>query len=212
MLGNYFVESSSVVVIEDLKKQVTPTSPIWLSQAEVQRSICLGVLIKMGVVRVTSKNRSQEERVSKPPKPPAPPSVRLSRPNRAVRAAPKQITLQEAQELANSAAEVAAKNAVDGVMARLEAPAPVQGGLSPEQLEEALVKALAGVQLASAGRGEASQITGPEEPVFIPKGIVKAESEDLDIQSSSSEDKALGSAASALKALKGKRKRKSKKE
>ena len=200
------------MLIEDLKRWVTPSAPIWLTSEERGRSICITSLEEMGKIRVTCKNRSVEERkrVSKPPKPPAPPFMRNMAVRRAAPSQPQRITMEEAQKLASKAAEEAAKKAIEGIADRLATPTPTPS-LSPQQLEEALSKALAGVQLAAVGGKKVlgPEVSGPEEPIYIPKGIVTAGSApDLDIQSSSSKDSSLGSAASALKALKGKRNKK----
>lgn len=219
-LAEYYVEATtSSVLIEDLGKWVHPHSPLWVSAKELQSSICIAKLKKMGRLRVTSKTRSQEVRVSnKPPKPPPPPFMALSRPRRGTPKKPTQMSVAEAQKLAIQAAEEAAQKAaqqaLEGVLGNLPQPAPASPSISPAQLEEALTKVLASVQLAPAaspGNTTAPVSAGPEEPVYIPKGIVTESATDLDIQSSSSEDSSLGSAASALKALKGKKKSKGKK-
>lgn len=208
-MGDFFVEAiSAPVLIEDMKRWVTPSSPCWMSAEECRGSICLSSLVRMGKLRVTSKKRSVEERVSKPPKSPPPPFMRKMQVKRKA-PAPQHITMEEAQQLAAKAAEEAAKKALAAVADRLVAPAPVAAPLSAEQLEQALAKALAGVQF-NAREYSRPQTQGPEDPLFIPSGIVKESSEDLDVKSTSSKDSDLGSAASALKALKKGREKKGK--
>jgi hypothetical protein len=113
--------------------------------------------------------------------------------------------MEEAQNLAARAAQEAADKALAGLVDRLAAPPA--GGISAEQLEKALAKALAGVQISGGGRLQVTrEVSAPEEPLFIPTGIVKESPEELDVQSSSTKDTTLKSAASALKALKKSRK------
>ncbi len=73
-----------------------------------------------------------------------------------------------------------------------------------------MVQALRTAQINTGPNPTKSTLSAaPDEPVFIPTGIVKADTESLDVQSESSEDGGgLDTAASALKAL---RKRKPKK-
>ena len=176
MLADYYLEAtSSSVFVDDLKRWVHSHAPVWISAQEFQSSICVKQLMKMGRLRVTSKNRSQEVRVSnKPPKPPPPPFMGLSRPQAGASRKPKQISMAEAQELAaqaaREAAEKAAAQALEGIMGNLPQAAPAAPSISPTQLEEALMKALASVQLTPGSHPSAASpvSTGPEEPVYIP--------------------------------------------
>ena len=73
-----------------------------------------------------------------------------------------------------------------------------------DRLEQVVTKVLGGLRIrdASGGTAEGESFRGPEEPLFIPTGIVRDGAESLDVQSESSEgDEGLDDAASALKAL-----------
>ena len=83
------------------------------------------------------------------------------------------------------------------------APAP-QGDIT-EAVAAAVAQALQGAAIAPA-RPASSEIEeiiagGPDEPLFIPSGIVKDQTESLTVSSESSTSGGLDDAANALKAL-----------
>ena len=137
---------------------------------------------------------------------PARPKARLTR---KIQKKPKQkqqpsdsVTLTKAElgQLLQQAADQAARKVAQSQ------PAPSAAPL--EGIEERLESVLRGFIAAApaATPGAPAQVVqrapaGPEEPMFIPKGIVGSNSADLGIQSEESEGGDLGEAAAALKRL-----------
>jgi len=130
------------------------------------------------------------------------------------------ITPEEAAKMAQTAAEEAAKQAIASMTPLMQSMLDTMQksqtpSATPEdfeaRIEQAMARALGSVQIGHiAGTdGKAAPTDGPDEPVFIPTGIVKADAESLDVQSKSSEDDGgLDDAASALKALRNRKRKK----
>lgn len=203
------------VVVSDLGITVG-RHEVWITRSDLEASDCLRALIRLGKVRVSSGARC---RVSKdPPKRRLPTSVLRTRPNG--RGAPSQqrvppapgtsgISAEEAQEMADRAADRAAKSAVESLLPALRdllssQQTPSVGAELDTRIEQAVSRALGNVTLASgAATSPAPTVTseGPDEPLFIPSGIVKGSSESLSVKSESTQSGGLNDAASALKAI-----------
>lgn len=210
--SQYRLDADTLVLVEDLGIRVGP-GPVWISQDQFERSTCLRALVKMGQVRVSSGQRC---RVSQqPPQKKLPHSVSRSRPSQAP-SVPKDrgettvvqngISPEEASTMVSTAAAQAAQAAVAAVVNQI---GNMGGGSDLDtKIEQAIARALGSVKIVAPTGGTvsvASDVQGPEEPLFIPSGIVKAEKESLDVQSTASEDTGgLSDAASALKALRKK--------
>ena len=203
------------VVVADLGVTVTRHEAVWISRSDLEASDCLRVLIRLGKVRVSSGERV---RVSKePPKKRLPTFVARSRPHgKGVptpppkQEAPTGITPEEAQAMADKAAQKAAEDAAKMAVAAL-LPAihaiqqnPEATGDLDSRIEQAVARALGNVSFAApSGAAPINDPTptGPDEPMFIPKGIVKDDAESLTVKSDSTQSGGLDDAASALKAL-----------
>jgi hypothetical protein len=209
----------STVVVADLGLTLRLNEVAWVSREEMQASECLRALVSLGKVRVSSGARSL---VSKePPKRRLPTAVKRSRPNgrgntpvRNETPAPKALTHQEAQAMADRAAQKAASETLAAASAQFKSI--LEGLATPSTegiegaIERAVSQALAGASVKTAtpqaSNAPTSEIEdliagGPEEPLFIPSGIVKDTSESLSLKSDSSRGAGLDSAADALKAL-----------
>lgn len=219
------VEAPAKTPVEDLGIVIGPTEPVWLTREELERSLCLQTLIRLGKATIF---KGTESRVAKTPDKKSAPSVALSRPQRVTgrhhvqTPAEAPVTVQGVTpEQAAAIARQAATAAVEAVLARLPQPAPDPApDLSDldARIEQAVHRALdqrGPVGPASApGPTPASVKTkggGPEEPLFIPSGIVRDTGDKIthSIESTSSQDGGgVDEAAEALKALKKKGKTK----
>ena len=207
----------SAVVVADLGITLRLNEVAWVSREEMQASECLRALVTLGKVRISSGARSL---VSKePPKRRLPTAVKRSRPNgrggAPVRSddAPKALTHQEAQAMADRAAQKAASETMAAATAQFRSIFEGLATPSTESIEgvieRAVSQALAGAPIKTAtpqANAPSSEIEdliagGPEEPLFIPSGIVKGSSENLSLKSESSRGAELDSSADALKAL-----------
>jgi hypothetical protein len=211
----YRIDADEPTLIKDLHITVGP-NPVWLSRSDLEASVCLQALIRMRKVRVSHGERS---RVSKPPAKKPPRSVIQSRPQKGPTHTrpiqpPAGLSRVEAQQMAQQAAEEAAKSAVAALMPAIHTILANQQAaptLTPDldhRIERVLSKVLSNAVLPSAsGSAHATHSSvGPEEPMYIPTGIVKPNSEKLILQSqSSSDDGSLDNAAEALKALRRKK-------
>jgi len=110
-----------------------------------------------------------------------------------------------ADKAAQKAAEDAAKMAVAALLPAIHAiqQNPAASDLD-NRIEQAVARALGNVSFAApSGTAPINDSTsrGPDEPLFIPKGIVKDDAESLTVKSDSTKSEDLDDAASALKAL-----------
>lgn len=216
------VDADQPVRIDDLGVSVGPGS-IWITPEEYKGSTCLQALLRLGKVRVSS---SQRCRVSQdPPKKKPPHTVSLSRPSKVPRGIATHthhktteilkegVTAEQAQDMVNKAASDAAAQAIAAMTAQMQdfiAQSNV-GEARPgiEQIvQQAVSQALHSSQIARpvsaalSGSGDVLIVNGPEDPLFIPTGIVRADTKSLSVQSGSSSDGGgLDDAATALKAL-----------
>jgi len=202
------IESTEPIFIEDLKIRVIPGTPTWVEMDVARKSMCLAQLVRIGKLKVSTGKRCAMSK--DPPRVPYR-AGRLSRPNKGGmqkpfgnnQAAPKPqaggMSPQEAEALAAQAATKAAALVADTVVQQVlqqVAPAAPQ-----EDLETKIQRAVAAA-LSSQGMGGTNFASaGPEEPVFIPTGIVQDDASELDINSSTSSSGGLDEAAKALKAL-----------
>jgi len=214
--------SKEKVIIEDLGITLYPGSVRWLEEEEYKSSICLKVLQKMGKVQVMDSKRHKKKKENKessnrvnraarkyrspPHNKPKPPSSNSG---------PNMVTEEEARRLAELAAKKAADNAVAQLTAKFTefmersnpSPTPVETGGIEQAVQQAVSQALQSAKIPTNSQGVASELapsSGPEEPIFIPAGIVKQDSEDLSVQITSSKDENIDDAVAALKALKKK--------
>jgi hypothetical protein len=222
------VDADKPTPIQDLGITVGP-GPIWIEQEDLNRSTCLQTLIRLGQVRVSSTPRC---RVSKdPPNKAKIHTVGMSRPSKVPRSpvhhktthhkttevVREGVTAEQAQDMVNKAAGDAAAQAIAAMTAQMQnfitqsnAGTPTSG--IEQIVQQAVSQALQSAQIARPGSAALSGssdvlvVNGPEEPLFIPTGIVRANTESLEVQSESSADAGgLDDAATALKALRKKK-------
>ena len=200
--------ASRPVWVQDMGLSVGPV-PVWVEQHLIEKSECLRALIRMGSVRVSSGQRC---RVSKDPPKVKPQAVYQSRKG-AIRRAPtpppakvRDLTPEEAAIMINKAATEAAQAAVAAMLSQMQSAAPAMEGLE-DRIEQAVSRAVGSVAIQGGASPSVVPITAPEDPLYIPTGIVKADAADLKIQSSSEEGEGLDDAASALKAIRRKAKK-----
>lgn len=109
--------------------------------------------------------------------------------------------------MADQAAEKAAKTAVNALMPAIHLILANQQNSSDvpsdldTRIEQAVSRALGSVSLTASSGSTTTARGGPDEPVYIPSGIVKNDSEALSVESDSAQSGGLDDAASALKAL-----------
>jgi len=187
------------VVIQDLQLVVTPTSPQWVTEEQARGSICLRNLQRSGAVWATSKQRGRMK--------PGRPKARLTR---KIQKKPKPKQQQSGDSVTLTKAELGQllQQAADQAARKVAQSQPAPSAAPLEGIEERLESVLRGFIAAApaATPGAPAQVVqtapaGPEEPMFIPKGIVGSNSADLGIQSEESEGGDLGEAAAALKRL-----------
>jgi len=213
----YLVETDrpDPVPILDLKLVVRAGVPLWITWEQKRASTCLRRLEALGHVQVSQGERSREEK--KPLPRHGVPSVRLSRPQ--LRVPPplppeepvaQTYTKAELDAAVASAAAKASQQTAGLFLDQMKAlmqqqPAPAAApGLDSAALEAAVSKALANAtHLAPSGNRPTPKAPsrGPEEPLFIPSGIVGNDDTELAIEAESSEDAGLADAAAQLKKL-----------
>jgi hypothetical protein len=216
------VDADKPTPIQDLGITVGPGS-VWIEQEDLERSTCLQALIRLGQVRVSSSPRC---RVSKdPPKKAKVHTVGMSRPSKVPRSQTihktthhkttevikEGVTAEQAQDMVNKAASDAAAQAIAAVTAQFQQmmerslPNPNPEGIS-EAVERAVAQVLETHRPGPSSAFVGSGVNGPEEPLYIPTGIIRSDTESLEVQSDSSADAGgLDDAATALKALRKKK-------
>lgn len=190
------LESKVRVTVPDLGVTVMPGSPTWVDADAARKSACLIQLVRIGRVSVSFGKRCA---VSKNPYPSR--TGRMSRPAKGGMQKPfgnnesgvsgKGISTDDAEKLVADAASRAAQMAAQAVASQIK---PVTG----EEIRKAVLDAM---EDAPGSAGRRVRDAGPEEPIFIPAGIVKSDASELDVSSVSSESSDLDEAAAALKAL-----------
>lgn len=192
---------NSPVHIADLGITVYPGHAEWVQDSKVVSSECLTALARSGHLRVSHGERC---RVSN--KPSTVHSVAMSRPGsvqRTTSSAPTPTAADQVDALAKmlkGAITEATKSAVESASKQdLE-----------RMIERAVAKALANAvvssPIVSVGRQEIT--VGPEEPVYIPSGIVEEGTVEMQTTSGTSDNSGLDEATQSLKALKAPRKQK----
>lgn len=199
----YLIETlDKSVPVEDLGLVVTAQVPVWITPDQYKASECLRRLEKIGRVRVSLKNRS---RVTKePPQRPRAQQARMSRP-RVTSVTPPPVVVAEvtySQKEVEALVEQAALRAAETVSKRLSAhPSTPTPGELEERVTRAVERALKHAPTASKPLSK-----GPEEPLFIPTGIVREGQSELAVQTESSGDsEGLKEASTALKKLRKKK-------
>ena len=208
------IESKQPIFIEDLKIKVYPGTPVWIEPEVARGSHCLAQLARLGKLKV-----SQGQRCAVSKDPPRVPyrAGRMSRPNKgglqkpfsthqqeAPKPAQAGMTPQEATQLAEQAAAKAAAMVADKVVQQVvSSVAPVATPQNNDDLEAKIQRAVAAA-LAAQGTGggtAGNTFGGPEEPIFIPTGIVQEDASELKVSSATSSSGDLDDAAKALRAL-----------
>lgn len=212
------------VFIQDLNLLVLRGTPQWVTEEQYQKSIVLRELVRRGDLTASRRSRS---RVSKPPQKPRVHSARLSRPSKVQRKMPLvekvELTPEQLKELLDKTAKDAAASAISALAPMLNAvlenqkaaqAAPAQAP-DLETLEDRVAavveRAIANLPASKGGGstlpGQVHAAAGPEEPVYIPTGIVPKDSKGvISVQSNASDSGDLGDAAAALKKLRKERK------
>jgi hypothetical protein len=201
------IESTEPIFIADLKLRINPGTPTWVETDVASSSMCLAQLVRIGKLKVSTGKRCA---VSKDPTRVPYRAGRMSRPakggmqkpfgNAAPPPKPQAagMTPQEAADLASQAATKAAALVANTVVQQvLQQVAPA----THEDLEAKIQRAVAAALASQGGQGSNPVSAGPEEPIFIPTGIVQEDASELNINSSTSSSGGLDEAAKALKAL-----------
>lgn len=186
---------------------------VWVPADSGAKSACLRALRDIRAVSVVSAQRCSAMRS------PPPPSFRLARKGttpRAQTSGPVPVVVQggvPVEEL-DARIEQAVAGAVDKLADRLVAAlgqqraAPASSApLNEEALSRAVADAVSqalsqqvGSALRSGGGGSRALVSGPEEPVYIPSGIVSSETAtDLQVTAQATDAGDLAGAASALR-------------
>lgn len=199
--------------LPDLDLSLRRGQVAWLPSDSLMKSACLRALRDIQAVSVVLSQRCSVMRS------PAPPTFRLSRKGTVSRVqtnAPMPVVVQggvPAEEL-DARIEQAVAGAVDKLADRLVAvlgqhrPAPAGGApLNEEALSRAVADAVSqalsqqvGGTLRSGSGASRAIVSGPEEPVYIPSGIVSSETAtDLQVTAQATDAGDLAGAASALR-------------
>ena len=197
--------------LPDLGLSLRRGQVVWVPADSVAKSACLRALRDIHAVSVVSAQRCSVMRS------PPPPSFRLSRkPSlQRVQTNPAPVVVQggvPVEEL-DARIEQAVAGAVDKLADRLVAArgqraAPASSApLNEEALSRAVTDAVSqvlsqqvGSTFRSGGGGSRVVVSGPEEPVYIPSGIVSSETAtDLQVTAQATDAGDLAGAASALR-------------
>lgn len=208
------IESTQPIFIEDLKLRVYPGTPTWVEPEVANGSHCLAQLVRLGKLKVSQGQRCA---VAKDPSRVPYRAGRMSRPNKGgmqkpfgggqqqpPKPQPTGMTPQEAEQLATQAAAKAAELVAQKVVQQVVDSVGVAQPQGNDDLEAKIQRAVAAALAAQGGSvsgGSSGTFTGPEEPVFIPTGIVQDDASELKVSSSTSSSGDLDDAAKALRAL-----------
>jgi hypothetical protein len=192
------------VRVADLGVTLMPGQAVWVSAQAAKNSACLAQLVRIGKVSVSygerckvSKVPYRAGRLSRPRKGGLQKALTNQQPPKAGPTAP------EVDKIAASAAEIAATKAAESAIAALlPAIQSLQAGTSPsmEDIERSIQRAVRAA-VGTVPKESRPHIQGPDEPVYIPTGIVRDDADELDVSSSESESEGLDEAAAALRAL-----------
>jgi len=218
--------TSGVAIIVDLGLRLERGDVVDIPEASAQSSQDLWKLQRIGQVSVRWITRCREMK-DKPPKLPAPPFIRLSRnKKKPPRTAPKE---QTGTSVDSEALAKRIRAEVREEMGELKAllasmldassqpqPEPeVQQAQLPEGFSDAVKNAVqqaVGSMPRVAGTTSSGTV-GEAMPMFIPAKILNPETKgEIDVKSESSEDNAVDEASQALRSMKKKRSKKSRKK
>jgi hypothetical protein len=191
------------VRVADLGVTLMPGQPVWVSAEAARGSACLAQLVRIGQASVSYGERCK---VSKVPYR----AGRMSRPRKG--GLQPALTNQKGNttpdprvdKIAENAAELAAAKAAESAIAALlPAIQALQTGTAPsmEDIELRIQRAVSAAVGNVGGSTPRVPTIGPDEPVYIPTGIVRDDADALDVSSSESESEGLDEAAAALRAL-----------
>ena len=218
--------TSGVAIVVDLGLRLERGDVVDIPEAAAQSSQDLWKLQRIGQVSVRWITRCREMK-EKPPKPPAPPFVRLSRnkkkPSKPQPKVPsgtsvdsealaKRIRAEVREEMGELKALLAS---MLDASSQPQSEPEVQQAQLPEGFSEAVksaVKQAVGSmpQVAAATSGGTVE---EDMPMFIPSKIINPETKgEIDVKSESSGDSAVDDASQALRSMKKKRSKKSRKK
>lgn len=224
------VSEKSKVRIEDLGITLYPGTPVSVEDGLAESSGCLKALRSMGKVEVVQEgpmkprvhpqfsNSQRANRVANKYKrlgqTAAPPPVQEKEqpqaqphPQTKARQPPKvkdTLTRSEAEDMARLAAKVAAEEATKMVMGAIgEMVNSIEDkiGLTVSNLSSAPRQVGPNAAPTRSRTDSGDEVNG-EEPVFIPRGIVREDSESLVVNTASSAGSSMDDTLSALKSLK----------
>jgi hypothetical protein len=220
------VSEKSKVRIEDLGITLYPGTPVSVEDGLAESSGCLKALRSMGKVevvqegpmkprvhpqfsnsqranRVADKYRRLGQTVAPPPvqeKEQLQPQVKTRQPPKVK----DTLTRSEAEDMARLAAKVAAEEATKMVMGAIgEMVNSIEDkiGLTVSNLSNT-PRQVVSVGTVTRPRADPGDEVNGEEPVFIPKGIVREDTESLVVNTASSAGSDMDDTVSALKSLK----------
>lgn len=185
----YTLEADAPVHIPDLGVYVGGLhGSVTLSREDVARSLPLKTLLKLGHVRLVAD--------TKPARPQVPVKIRPPPPQKPYR------------PIVNSERDT--EEIILRILERV--PTPMTAEELGKVVEQAILRAFQQIPQTSqhmpAPQGQSparrSPVSVVEEPVFIPSGIVRTQTETLQVQSESAQSEGVADAASALKSLRKK--------
>lgn len=218
------ISEKSKIRIEDLGITLYPGTPVSVEDALAESSGCLKALRSMGKVGVVQEgpmkpkvhpqlNNSQRanrvaNKYKRPGQTTAPPPVQeKEQPQAKVLQPPKvkdTLTRSEAEDMARLAAKVAAEEATRMIMGAIgEMVSSIEDkiGLTVSDLSSA-PRQVGPVTAPTRSTAVSGDEVNGEEPVFIPRGIVREGSESLVVNTASSAGSDMDETVSALKSLK----------
>jgi hypothetical protein len=197
------LESSENVKIDDMGVHLSPGTPVWVSDSQATSSRCLSTLVRLGKVQISESMKSRAFRGSKEKVPnkvqPTMPAAGHFTVSVPVAVQSSILTNPQPSVDIEHLAKTTARLTVSEVIKHLD----IEG-----RVENAVKKAMATAVFVVPSGSPQVQVRGPqgpEEPIFIPTGIVKSGPSEISVQSSVSESGGLGDAAKALKSLKTKK-------
>jgi hypothetical protein len=218
------ISSKTRVTIEDLGITLYPGAPVEVDERAVKSSGCLRALFSMKKVEIIQESPMNprvpvqindsslaNKKVEKYRRAELAPQVTAGKAQepkpiwKEAEPQPQTVTKSEAEEMARLAAKAAAEEATRIVMNAL--------GSMISSIEGKIDSTVSGLAVASRPQTQTSthknekveELDGFEEPVFIPKGIIRGDSENLAVNKSSSESADVDDTISALKSLKRKK-------
>lgn len=190
------------VRVADLGVTLMPGQAVWVSTDAARGSACLAQLVRIGQASVSYGERCK---VSKVPYR----AGRMTRPRKGgmqpaltnqKSGAPDPRVDKIAEKAAESAATKAAESAIAALLPAIQA---LQKGTGPsmEDIELSIQRAVNAALGNVGGNTPKAPTIGPDEPVYIPTGIVRDDADSLDVLSSESASEGFDESAAALRAL-----------